>query len=102
MTYINWLFEKLFEEVNYEGPDVAEILMALYSCASTPFVRYRISAIINLILSGYRSRYMSEYIRFAIILESTCVESPERSRQIQQIEYRLFCDLFIQFVAKRM
>ena len=97
MTYIDWLLSKLAEELNFDGPDVFEILLALFRCASAT-MKTRIATVLNLMSKNYYSDALKNYIRTAILLDQNTIPTDQRAKRLERAEFFLICDLFMWYI----
>ena len=80
MPYIDWLLQKLMDEVNHDGPDVVEILYVLRSYSSD-VMRRRINAAIYFYDLNFVPQSLREYIIIAIALDDRSISDEQRAKR---------------------
>ena len=100
MTYIQWLLEKLVEEISFAGPDVIAILFACRNVARTSEMRNRVELAIEL-WTVFPADTSGDYIVLMLTQMTNSMFDRKYSNHLEFLRVRVLMDWFIDFCISK-
>ena len=100
MAHVQWLLEKLTQEINFFGPDVIPILYALKSAARNTIMLERVELSIELWLV-FPADTSGDFIIFWLTHMTTARFDRKYERHLEYLKTRVLLDWFIDFCIQK-